>query len=250
MSIKVNRPFAMQGPKNARELGGYLTSDGRRTKEHVFLRADGLDSLTGADRKFLRQYPVRLVIDLRSVYETRLAPDRLDRHFEQVHVPMFDHVQSELARRASGGFAEQPPRAVSLAEIYMLLADTEQEQIRTVLKQLIDTDEPALFHCTAGKDRTGIISMFLLEMAGVPEATIIADYEATAQYLSEAYSFAQDAEDIPADAFASRAETLQQLRSHLRGRYGGIREYLRRIGITDEDEEKLRRKFTEPAAAN
>lgn len=249
MSDEINRPFAMHGPKNVRELGGYLTRDGRRTKKHVYLRADGLDSLNGADRRFLRRYPVKLVIDLRSRFETRLAPDRLDHHFEQIHVPMFDHVQSELARRRSEGEdGGQPRRPVpaSLGEIYVLLADTEQEEIATVLKTLIHTDSPALYHCTAGKDRTGVISMFLLEMAGVPEDTILADYAATAKYLGEAYGFGpRDKDGIPHDAYDSRPEIMQQLRRHLSREYGSVTGYLHHIGIADDDMAKLREKFTE-----
>lgn len=252
MEETINRPFDLQGPKNVRELGGYRTADGRRTREHVFLRADGLDTLSGRDRQFLRRYPIRLVVDLRSRYETRLAPDRLDRHFEQLHVPMFDHVQSELARRRSEGYYDDydgtQPVMQTLADIYVLLAETEQAEISQVLKTLIDTDSPALFHCTAGKDRTGIISMCLLEMAGVPEETILADYAATARYLSEAYGFASSRDDgVPTDAYDSRPEVLLHLRRHLQEKYGSVLDFLRHIGITDEEMARLREKFTEPA---
>lgn len=247
MQYNVNTPFALRGPKNVRELGGYPTQDGRRTKEHVFLRADGLDALTGKDRRFLRQYPIGLVIDLRSGFESRLAPDRLDQHFEQVHVPMFDHVQSELARRRAEGSTGLDTRVPdTLAEIYVLLAETEKDEIRTVLRMLIDADKPALFHCTAGKDRTGITAMFLLEMAGVPEEIILADYTATARYLGSAYGFAIDAEDdIPTGAFDARAENMITLRKHLEEKYGSVLGYLRDLGFSDEDFRKLREKFTE-----
>ncbi|MBD5560550.1 MAG: tyrosine-protein phosphatase [Clostridia bacterium] len=250
METQVNKPLPLDGPKNVRELGGYGTEDGGRTKEHVFLRSDGLDMLTGADRRFLRQYPVKLVVDLRSQAEEHFRPDRLDRHFERLHVPMFDHVQSEMARRMAGQPDDGPrvPIPHSLADIYVMLAQTEQEEIRTVLRKLIDTDEPALFHCTAGKDRTGIISMFLLETAGVPEETIIADYAATSKYLAEGYGFAEDGSgDIPKDAYLSTPDIMMHLRDYLRSEYGSVLDYLRSIGITDEDMEKLRRKFVEPA---
>lgn len=248
MSEEINRPFPLHGPRNARELGGYMTTDGRRTKEHVFVRADGLDSLTGKDRQFLRRYPVELVIDLRSRFETRLAPDRLDRHFEQMHVPMFDHVQSELARRAAEGYEGGPkgPVYTTLAEIYVLLAETEQEEIYMVLKKLIDTEKPALFHCTAGKDRTGIISMCLLEAAGVPEGTILADYGATAKYLGGAFR-ASGNDDAPEDAYDSSPRIMQHLRDHLQQKYGSTIGYLHYIGLTDADIGRLRAKFTEPA---
>lgn len=251
MSETINRPLPLQGANNVRELGGYRTSDGRRTKEHVFLRADGLDGLTGKDRHYLRRYPVGLVVDLRSRYETRLAPDKLDKHFEQHHVPMFDHVQSELARRMSEEYRDDAPAQpvpTSLAEIYILLAETEKEEIRTVLKMLVDADKPALFHCTAGKDRTGTIAMCLLEMAGVPEETILDDYAATARYLGEAYGFGSHGEDgVPEDAYDSRPEIMRGLRDHLKEEYGSMRGYLHDIGITDDDIARLREKFTEPA---
>lgn len=247
MEFSVNTPFALQGPKNVRELGGYPTQDGRRTREHVFLRADGLDTLSGRDRRFLRQYPIGLVVDLRSVYEARLAPDRVDRHFEHVHVPMFDHVQSELARRQAEGRGASRSVPASLPEIYVLLAETEQAEIRTVLRKLIDTDKPSLFHCTAGKDRTGIISMFLLEMAGVPEEIIIADYTATARYLGSAYGFGSvDADDVPSGAFDSKRENITRLREHLKKKYGSVLGYLYHLGFAEGDVSKLREKFTGP----
>lgn len=246
MHEEINKPFPLDGPQNVRELGGYATQDGRRTKKHVFVRADGLDTLTGRDRNFLRQYPVGLVIDLRSAYEARLRPDRLKRQFETMHVPMFDHVQSEMARRIEEGEIDKakPVTSYSLEEIYVLLAETEQKEIYTVLKTLIDTDKPALFHCTAGKDRTGTIAMLLLEMAGVPEETILADYAATAEYFGNAYGFSDDGESAQ-EVFRSQPATMQYLRRHLAKRYGSIRNYLHAVGITGEDIRKLREKFTE-----
>lgn len=246
LDFEINKPFDLYGPKNVRELGGYPTADGHHTREHVFLRADGLDTLTAKDRRFLRQYPIALVVDLRSKIETRLAPDHLDRHFKQLHVPMFDHVQSELARRRSEGLASGAPVRESLTDIYIMLAETEQDEIYHVLKALIDSDEPALFHCTAGKDRTGIISMCLLEMAGVPEEIILADYAATARYLGKAYGFAaSDQDGVPSDAFDSRPEIMQTLREHMKQKYGSVLGYIRHIGISDEDIDKLKGKFVE-----
>lgn len=248
MYEEINKPFSLDGPKNMRELGGYLTKDGRRTKDHVFIRADGLDMLSSADRRFLRRYPVGLVIDLRSAYEARLWPDRLSRHFESLHVPMFDHVQSEIARRVAEGDQDnaRPVTSYSLEEIYVLLAETEQEEIRTVLKTLIEADTPAIFHCTAGKDRTGTIAMLLLEMANVPEETILADYAATAAYLGHAFGSSQDDGASSQGVYQAHPATMQYLRRHLKEKYGSIASYLHTVGITADDMEKLKNKFTEP----
>ena len=248
MHEEINRPFHLDGPANVRELGGYLTLDGRRTKEHIFLRADGLDTLSGKDRSFLRHYPIRLVIDLRSLYETRLRPDRLNRHFETLHIPMFDHVQSELARRAEEGEqdGEKPVTSLSLEEIYVLLAETEKEEIFRVLRALTETDKPALFHCTAGKDRTGTIAMFLLEMADVPEETILADYAATAEYLGNAFGISENDGESAGEVFRSQPATMRYLRRHLAEKYGSVKSYLYSIGMTEEDMRRLKAKFTEP----
>ena len=97
MEQAINQPLNLVSILNARELGGYQTEDGKRTKVHRFLRAAATDSLTEQDREALYTYGVRCVIDLRSTYEVSDHPSRLDgyKDIAYYHVPMLDEINSQ-----------------------------------------------------------------------------------------------------------------------------------------------------------
>lgn len=248
MPIEVNQPLPVQGALNVRELGGYAATGDTRTKRHVFLRGAQLHNLTEAGEEYLDAYGVRLIIDLRSDLERMLQPDHYPRRdMREVHIPLLNRVEGDIAKDEFAHEQEKIPK--SLAGIYVMIVETEQENIARVLRDLIASEGCALFHCTNGKDRTGIIAMFLLEMAGVPRQTIIADYAASAGYLGSAASIDTRIQErlpkgiFPADAAESRPEFMEHLLEHLDREYGSPVEYLRTIGITDTELRRLKDKF-------
>ena len=243
MQQPINCLLPLTGIFNARELGGYATVDGRRTRTHRYLRAAATDHLTADDLAFLYDYGVRCVVDLRSHYEVETHPSRLQ-HFRDIayyHVPMLDQMNSRRPEE------RDLPRPASADEVYRDLLLDSQAAFGQVLRIMAEhVQHCTLFHCTAGKDRTGLVAMLLLSIAGVDEATIARDYAASQTYLS---SF------TPARLRELSALGMQPLQyqyipdpihmqralSLLRERFGSVHAYLLQAGLTDETLALLRR---------
>jgi len=150
---------------------GYATVDGGQVRQGVFYRSNEL-RLTDADHGTLADLGLRAVLDLRSLLEIELHPDvevpgAAWHNFDVSGIPM-DQV-AELRDRRS---------AVDLMDrVYRGFVESEaaRQEFAGLFRQLV-TGGPQLFHCTAGKDRTGWVAALLLHVAGVDDATIESDY--------------------------------------------------------------------------
>lgn len=251
--VIANKPLDLQGPKNCRELGGYPTKDGGVTKKHVFLRSDSLDELTKSDEEFLIDYGLREDVDLRGKVEALFLADRINRReIKYVNIPLYDGMYGVIVRdEMHKDTRDLVPK--TMEELYVFVCEHEQKQIRKVLANLINFDDGcALFHCTAGKDRTGIISMLILEMADVPRDVIVTDYARSAedrshQIMMEEKFMEKFGKDlIPEGAFESKPAFMEYLLDHLDKKYGSVRGYLAMIGVSDKEVLDLRKKFVEP----
>ncbi len=179
-----DRLVALEGSVNFRDAGGYRTADGRWVKMGEIYRSDALDKLTTADLAKLRRLSIRTVHDLRTESERSAAPDRLPAGAEHV-------VADVLA--GSPAFTEMPTtpeESVGMmveGEKFMVSGDTAKAAYRTVFGGIADDASRAVvFHCTAGKDRTGWANAALLTALGVPRSTVMADYLASNDYRAEA----------------------------------------------------------------
>jgi protein-tyrosine phosphatase len=178
--IETSRHLPFDGTYNVRDIGGYANSDGRRTRWRVLLRADSLHRLSEPAQAELIALGVRTIVDLRHAAEQRAAPNVFDGStaVRYVHAPL---LEDPTTRSSSAPSA-------SLAEVYRLALSARGQQIAAIFNQLAEDDGlPALVHCTAGKDRTGLIVALLLRLAGVPSATIAEDYALSSTYLQGAY---------------------------------------------------------------
>jgi protein-tyrosine phosphatase len=236
----MRRVVTLEGCLNFRDLGGYPTADGRRVRSQQVYRSDALHRLTPADIACLRdQIGLGTVIDLRSTAELRaegrgaLAAEAIRFH----HLPLFD---GQLARPE--GWAA----LATLADRYVLLAEFARAQIGRVVTVLAETERPAVYHCAAGKDRTGVMSAVLLGLLGVPDELIVADYAATAENLdaiidrlmaSKGYQTMLAA--LPADTLHAEAETMVAFLDGIRARYGSMRGYARSAGVDEGTIERL-----------
>lgn len=196
----ISTPLPLKGARNTRDLGGYAyrAVDGTRgvTASGAFLRSGSLTRLRAADREFLRAYGLTRVVDIRSDFEVRHWPDPYSRRPESgvgyVHIPMLDQLNSS-------GFRGALPEC--MFDVYRDLLDDSASSIRRVFEAL-DTDGCALFHCRAGKDRTGVIAMLLLRLAGVSDEDIVADYVATQRYMG--HTAWGSSASLPPSRFSSR----------------------------------------------
>ena len=167
-----------------RDLGGYPLRGGGMTARGAFLRSDATGELSPLDIAKLRSMGLSLVIDLRGPGEIVAAPSRL-LGLEGVRYssrPLLDGIQSS-------GFAGDLP--ATLAELYISILDGGKARLRSVFEELSSADGLRLFHCSAGKDRTGVVAMLLLELAGAVDEAIVADYASSAANMASPSSAAR-----------------------------------------------------------
>lgn len=241
----MERRIEIDGCHNFRDLGGYPTDDGGRLRWRQIFRADGLHALTETGVARLRD-EIRLgdIIDLRSSAELELdgrgllaeAPIRFH------HLPLFD----------GGTGGRTPPLGASLADLYFGMLDIARVPLARVVRTLAQTDAPAVFHCAAGKDRTGVVSALLLSLLGVRDEIIVADYAATRDALdlivgrlmaSEGYRGIFEA--LPPDTLHADPETMEGLLERVRGEFGSMESYASEIGVRGPDVERLRARLVE-----
>jgi protein-tyrosine phosphatase len=175
------RHLPLTGTYNLRDVGGYLTKDGRVTRWQVLLRADALHKLDTDGHSVLAGLGLCTVIDLRENEELDHAPDQLGvLQVQTLHHPLFD--------RPTSGIASTATARRSLAETYLLVVDERADAIVGVVRAIAaDNVTPAIVHCTAGKDRTGMVIALVLSAVGVEEELIVQDFAVTGQLLSGAF---------------------------------------------------------------
>jgi protein-tyrosine phosphatase len=170
------RDIALQGAANYRDLGGLRSADGRTVRPGRVLRGDSPHRLTPDDVAVLAAIGVRTVLDMRSEAEVDLLPATpLPAGGEIVHTPWRPPASIP---EILGGIAEK--RFLPLADLYEWFVDANLDYLATMFRVFAAPERHAvLFHCYAGKDRTGIVAAILLDVLGVPAPDIVADYTAT-----------------------------------------------------------------------
>ncbi len=243
MSVPTPRVIALQGGYNFRDLGGYATRTGGHTRQGLLYRAGSLGKLTPDDQQTLARLGIRSVFDLREADEhTHEGPSQPGPGIDLVHLP------TSLGRDAIRAKIMQDPAGFRMAQAYLdSLAPRQGFHAAFFRAMLARLDAPLVFHCSAGKDRTGIIAALLLRLADVPDETIIADYAATTAHL-DAYRTAQKARfmgfgmpDFVADELlSSTSETMTTFLAGLDAAYGGAAGYLQGGGLTAAELAALR----------
>jgi protein-tyrosine phosphatase len=247
------RRLRLDGAHNLRDIGGYATHDGNCTRWRALYRADSLHRLTPADQRQLLDLGVRTVIDLRRIEELNAA---LNVFVASADVAYF-HVSLVPEPPVSGA------RPVgSLEELNRRILEERQPELAAIFETLATPGRlPAVVHCTAGKDRTGLVIALLLSLVGVPDATIAEDYALTAFHIApllaelraEAARAGHDLERFER-MLRCRKETIFDSLAYVRGRHGDVRGYLRAIGLSPRVLGALRSSLVEggdgePAAA-
>jgi protein-tyrosine phosphatase len=174
--------IALAGASNLRDLGGYRTADGRVVRRGLVFRSAALARLTGADHAIIASLGLRTICDFRGLGEAAQAPTQLGPAGAAVrHVPLPIEptvgagLRDILATKQATGEA----LFAVLERAYAAYALSSTAQYKTLIDLVVDGDTPLLFHCSAGKDRTGFGAALLLTALGVPWDTVIADFDAT-----------------------------------------------------------------------
>ena len=240
------RLIALEGAVNFRDLGGYAAGEGMRTRWRTLFRADGLGELTGADLSVLRALDIRTVIDLRSGEELERAGSTSTRtRWCSTTSPSWRSCPTRRNFERRPGF---------LGSQYREFLSDAGGQIRGALEVLATPGAlPAVFHCTAGKDRTGVLSAIVLSLLGVDEPTVVADYALSGEAMLRLraklivkYPEGRDSIENLDEVFSAEPAQMEQLLDHLQERYGTVDAYVARLGTAPTVVEGLRAGLLEP----
>jgi protein-tyrosine phosphatase len=244
--------IAIEGVVNFRDIGGMHTPDGRQVRMGKIYRSASLSYITPQGKTaFLALQPC-MICDLRSAEEVLNDPD-----------PSFVGVRHEMINMATEGDKAKRlwlllfnPQKLDglLPQLYTsVILEENAPAIQRVIRLLLDeANYPMIIHCTAGKDRTGVVIALILALIGVPQATIIADYtqsnrfyhhyERIAHQLLRRLAFLRLNSANLFPILAADANTLRAVFAYLDDHYGGVMGYAQsRLGLGIADIERLRR---------
>jgi protein-tyrosine phosphatase len=222
---------------NARDLGGYPTLDAAETRWRSVLRSDDLAQLTPVGLQAMADYGVQTVVDLRWAQEIALSPNPIagskSPGIKYVHISLLASTPAQWRELSKSPQKEQWKCVV---------LERARNGLAQVLRVIADSPPgPLLFHCMAGKDRTGIIAALMLALADVQPEAIASDYAESAQMLGTPYlKRYQDAD--PSEILESvrcPEEGVHNMLTYLNTR-GGIRAYLAMIGLSEVQIGRLR----------
>lgn len=218
---------------NFRDLGGYPTADGRVTKWRRLYRSDDLSRLVAADHAGLVALGIRTVIDLR-------RPDELARHGALPSIDSIDYHHLHVVHPPwePRSFDTTEERQAYLVERYAEMAVCGGSAIGAALRLIADADRaPLVFHCLAGKDRTGIVAALTLSLLGVDDSTIGADYELSERAEPGQWEyFSRLNPEMLSKRWltftVSPAGAIRAFLQDLRDKHGSIAQYAESVGVT------------------
>lgn len=232
-SDDVNVPGSLlETTLNTRDLGGYRSGiTGRELNKWRILRSDVQNYPSERDTGLLKSKNVRTVIDMRSAGEVQKKPSGF---FERDGFFYFN-IPIEQGR-------DLPESADRMSETYLSIA--ESSNIPQVFRTIAAAPDGVIFNCTAGKDRTGVVSAVILGICGVSEEEIIADYMLTKQCNRERFELIrQKYPGIDMNLIIPSERYMAEFISLLKTKYGGFYEYLISIGVTGEEIGKITAKL-------
>ncbi|MCD7097828.1 tyrosine-protein phosphatase [Stenotrophomonas sp. MMGLT7] len=248
VAADAQRLVPLQGAWNTRSFAGLQGSHGP-IPASAFVRTSDLGRLTDADRDALAAAGVTLDIDLRTADEQAQSPDRLadDDRFDYQRISLMGTEKMDLQKMMTS-FPD------SLGAAYVQWLGHSQPQFKQVFQRIAaQRDGTVLFHCTAGKDRTGIVAGLLLDLAGVSRADIVHNYAISAHYLEDQpKDSAMNAQIMElvrqnpqigkkmAGMAGTAPENMEMFLDALHRQYGGAEGYLKSIGIDEAEIQQLK----------
>ena len=235
--MNIQRRYKFDNILNCRDIGGYPTPDGV-TKFGRFLRCGIVNTPEQWEIDKLNEIGIGMSIDLRGTYEAEETPLKLERlnGAEIYNLPLFEF-----------NVATKEGMNLPLAQIYAEIADNQMHNIAKVLNTIATAkDGIVMYNCFFGKDRTGILTMLLLSIAGVAKEDIIADYQQTYTYIKPYIQTHSDILwDTNSEKHYSLPETMEELIERIEAKHGSILGYIRAAGVSDDAIETIRKKLCE-----
>jgi protein tyrosine/serine phosphatase len=240
----------LEGAANVRDLGGLPTIDGRTTRAGVLLRADNLQGLTAADvQRLTGEIGIRTVVDLRTTGELHLEGDGPLRATEvrHHHLSLLPEIEDEPDEvEAEGAVPHRTDRAGSsrtdMTGYYVGYVEDVPANLARALQVLADPETgPALVHCAAGKDRTGVVVALALSLAGVRREAVVADYVRSAERiegvlarLQASPTYGPGLAGVGPDDLRPMADSMERFLDHVDSAYGGPHGLAMTIGVDEQ----------------
>ena len=249
------RHVVLQGAANFRDLGGYTTADGHHVKWGKIYRSADISKLTPADLEVLKKLDITYDVDLRGHQESAQAPDKLNPGMDYILCPAGSDSLNTMMKGLAAVTTKKGADSLFIADFYgktTYLGD----RYRPFFDKLggLPADQSLVFHCTAGKDRTGIGAALLLYVLGVPYHTIVEDYTATNYYrrgenekaMKSMVAYMHVDKEVAGQMMLAKKEYLDATFAAIKKQYGSVDSFLRtQVGLDDQKIAHLKAEFLE-----
>lgn len=243
----------VDGVSNFRDIGGWKTmeptwSTGKHIKWGKIFRCASIDSLTDEGQKTIKELGIKKVFDFRSGFEVNRP------HFDLLEDVEFVSLEAKgITQDGSKFYLDMATSWKNYTQVYEYLLEDVVPTYTPIFNHLRDSQDPVLYHCTAGKDRTGVLTCVILKMLGVPNEIIAAEYELTTEGLKPMHEqlstfikpllnkFGVAEQSGMENLLASKYEVMIETLKKLDERYGKIENYLEtKLGLSRADQQKIR----------
>lgn len=240
------RVVKVEGATNFRDAGGYKTTDGHIVKWGKVYRSAEINKLTDADMQLMADRHIYTVVDFRGTAESQKAPDRL--------LPGADYIlcpQGSETLAGWQGLIMTLDNGDSLMTSFYSNIDSFGAKYKPFFQKLLQLSDTGalMFHCTAGKDRTGIGNALFLSALGVPYETIMADYLASNVYrqaenekMVQMMTQYHIKEAVAHDISGVKRAYLQATFDAINKQYGSVENFLKVVMGLDKSEIKILKK--------
>ena len=239
------RRIALERAFNFRDLGGYAAESGQTVRWSRVYRADGIHRIEGADLARVAALGIRTVLDLRTRSELadhgRVRTESMNATYH--HLPLLEQVWERDLYRAEHDAVE------FLADRYLAMLDRGADSIVTALSNVADRDRlPLVFHCSAGKDRTGVLAAVLLSAVGVSDDDVAADYALSRAAMREMAEWVRTERPESYETMSAQPPAfldapplaMQRFLALARVEYGSLAEYVVASGLPARQLDALR----------
>ena len=257
------------GGRNIRDLGQYITTDGKKMKKGVLIRSARLDKMKPKNRnKFLESYNINTVIDFRNDIEIKEGNEViLDNKINHLHIPILSKAFFGISHEKKMSKATYKQSKENKDPLYIrnymvnmykdiVFSEYSQEKFKEFFDVILNSNGPVLYHCTGGKDRTGLATVMLLAILGIDDEIILKDFafinevnRKKIEYMcAEASKYTQDnAELKQVEALAGvYSPYMQKVFDRAKAESGSILSFIQeKLGLTNQEIICLREKFLE-----
>lgn len=258
--IVSNRQIYFRQAVNFRDIGGIKTQDGKTVKWGKIFRSDNLSGIKTSEFEKLSNLHIHTVFDLRTVNETKGKEDHLPESITYIHSPTIRDkadLLTQLKPKVLNGELTEAQSIELTLQLYRDNVSKNLPELRQLMHQILDSNEPVLYHCSAGKDRTGILTALILSILNVDREIIFNEYMLSNYYRSDKI-----------EKMLGKAKLLKVIKPHLNlqvienfmqvdkrylsasfevidQQYGGINPFIRNeLGINDQQRSEIIKKLT------